>query len=147
MGPLQCCCLGPFLVIFIDLNDRHKVQLKQGQVRQVVSTERLPCNMGVNEPDTPEPTSPRPLPAQIREKELVRIADDHVFDAAATIDQNTHLSADVRGDLGHKLGQLSGNQGFRGDAPAKDAFEGLLLLGFESVEVAVEVVSYDSAPG
>jgi hypothetical protein len=69
----------------------------------------------------------------------VGVADHHVCDATAAVDQYPGLPADLATDFAEAPGELVGDQSIRRNVPAEKALELPNLTGLEPVSVPVDL--------
>jgi hypothetical protein len=62
----------------------------------------------------------------------VRVADHHVRDVAAAVDEHADLAAGLARELGQLAREVVGDEALGGQAAAREALDALDLIGFES---------------
>jgi hypothetical protein len=73
---------------------------------------------------------PRPVSLQIRNKELMRVADDYVGDAPAAIDHQPDLAANPTAQLTEASPKLWRNRHFRRDTTVIERLQRFALIVF-----------------
>ena len=73
------------------LDDHHRVEAQQAQVREVVLGQALPAEVRVQQADPPEATLARPVPVEVGDEEAVCISHDDVGHASAPIHHDAQL--------------------------------------------------------
>jgi hypothetical protein len=79
--------------------------------------------MGVEASESAEPPLGDPLPLQVGEDDLPRVADAHPFHLALAIDEDAHLSSDVPRDFGELARELVGDERAGWKPPLVELFE------------------------
>ena len=71
------------------------VEAQQAEIGEVVSRQALAPEMGVDEAQAAEAAGAGAVTTEVRDEELVGVADDHVGDTAATIDHHADLAVEL----------------------------------------------------
>ena len=125
---------------------RRSRQLEQGQVGQLVFGQRLGAQLGQDEPNTAESARTGPSLAQVRDEDTARIADDHLLDAAAAVEEQPESKAGLLGELGQRAGQLGRDERGPVDPALVEGPQCADLGGLEAGGVAEQLVQ-GRAPG
>jgi len=83
--------------------------------------------------------------ADVRQDELVGVADDDLFDASLAREENADLAPQITRRLGQVTGELGGDDVVGGDPPAKGPFERPPLGGLDAAGVAFDLLR-DGSP-
>ena len=125
------------------IDGHNQVEAEEGEIGQVVVSERLTLQVGVDEAQPPEKPLPQGKVFQFRDVYLPFIAHDHVFDNADPADQDADLPAAVTRSLDQRPGDIGGDDFVvRNPAPV-ETFQVLDLARFETDKVAVELLDND----
>jgi hypothetical protein len=92
----------------------------------------------VHEADATKTAVARTATAQVRQEQLLRLADDDVLDASATVERDADLAPGLVRELAQAGGQRRGDDAVCGDLAVVEPFEAMLLAGLEAGGVAVE---------
>ncbi len=114
----------------------HGVEAEQRQVGEVVSSQALVAQVGVDAAQAAQPALPSAHASPIRHLDGASVADHHVADAAPAVHQDPDLSPDLVAELRELARQLAGEQAVRGHAATAEAFDALDLARLEPVGVA-----------
>ena len=79
----------------VDGDRRYSIEPQQREVGEVVPGQRLAAQVGVDEPKAAEPARSAAHTADVGQHDLRRIADEHVLDRAAPIDQHADLAVEL----------------------------------------------------
>ena len=108
----------------VDGDRGDRVEPQQREVGEVVARERLAAQVRVDEPQAAEAARAAAHAAEVGQDDLRRVADDHVLDRAAAIDQHADLAVqlrrlrrELRGELGATRSRSARRAGDTG-APA-----------------------------
>ena len=115
---------------------RHQVQPQQRQVDQVVPGQRLVAQVGVHQPQAPEPPPAGAQAPELGDVDARGITDEYVFDLAPPADQHPHLPLQLPGQPTHVARQLVRQHLAGVDPPPVDALQRLGLAGLQAAEVA-----------
>ena len=121
------------------LDRRHQVEPQQGEVVEVVAGQRLPLQMGVDEPQAAEAADAAAQAADVGQGEAVGVAHDDVADDAVAPEQDSDLPVEPAGGLGQMPGELGGDHLPRVDAAAESTLQGADLGRFDPSDVAVDL--------
>ena len=80
----------------VDGDRGDRVEPEQREVGQVVARERLAAQVRVDEPQAAKASAAAADTAEIGQEDLRRVADHHVLDRAAAIDQDADLAVQLR---------------------------------------------------
>jgi hypothetical protein len=123
----------------IDLNRSHEIQPKQREVGEIVLRQLFAAKVGVKAPQTTETLLGQPPASLRRQDDPRRIADDDVLDVAASIDENTNLTPDLRGYFGQVTGELRRDDLSWRDATLVNLLEPSYLIWLQSLCLAFDL--------
>ncbi len=125
--------------VLADADRRHHVEPEQREVGEVVLGERLGLQVRVHEPQAAETDLTGAGAADVRQLELVRVADDHPLDLALAVHEHADLPVQLPGLLGEVAGELGAHDLVGRDPAAEGVPERLQLAGLETEGVAEDV--------
>lgn len=82
--------------IFDDRNRYDRVESQQGEVGQIVSSQPLRGQMGMDQAQAAEPSATGTQTTPIGQLDARRGSDHDVFDISASIDEDADLAANLR---------------------------------------------------
>ena len=129
------------------LDRGHQVEPQQGEVVEVVAGERLPLQMGVDEPQAAEAADAAAQAADVGQGEAVGVAHDDVADDAVAPEQDSDLPIEPAGGLGQMPGELGGDHLPRVDAAAVGALQCADFGRFDPSGIAVDLGNVGSPWG
>ena len=92
----------------------------------------------VDQAESAEAAGACAVSAQVRDEELVRVADDHMADAPAAVDHQAYLSVDEPAQLGQAPGELWAHKATGRHAPVVQGLKRLALAVLQAVCLAVD---------
>ena len=122
------------------------VQTEENEVGQIVARQRLVLQMRVHQAQAAQAELAGTRAADVRQLDLPRIADQHVFDFPASVEKDADLPARVARHLGEMTSQFGRAQLARLDAPAVGREQTPGLASLQSRCVAVQIVSRTVRP-
>jgi len=139
--------VGPAgLPVFLHRYGADEIEAKQGEVGEIVAGERLPVEVGVDEPEPLEAALAGAERVEAGDQELAVIPHDDEVDVALPADQDADLAVGFPGDLAEVPGKLEGEHPVDGDFAAVELLEAPDLAGLETGYVAIDSVDFDPPP-
>jgi len=80
------------------LNDGDQVEVKAGEVGEVVAGQPLAADVGVDEADTAKKRAPGAMAAEVGQLEALGVTDDNLLDAAPAVNNEADLSIEIARD-------------------------------------------------
>src|SRR3569623_1308700 len=120
----------------VDRDRGDGVEPEQLEVGHVVARERLVTKVRVDEPETAEPAGASADTTEIGQRDLRGVADHHVLDRAAPIDEDVDLAMKLRCLLRELLRELARHDLRRSDAPAVQPLQRLDLACLQTLRIA-----------
>src|SRR5438034_9727189 len=111
---------------------RNQIKPQQSEVGQIILAQLLVTEVGVYHPDAAKRPAPQAIDGQIRQDDLMVVADDHVFDRAMAVDEHGNLTPDLSRQDRTETGQLGRHHGIIRNFPAIDVFKPPQLAWLES---------------
>jgi hypothetical protein len=93
--------------------------------------------MGVDQPQSPQPSNAGPGCGKFRDQNAVRAAHNNVLDLSLAVAQDADLPFDLEGQLCKRAGQLGINNKVRGDFSAVKSLKFFNLQGLEPGSLTV----------
>lgn len=105
------CPIGKAVAVHTD--GHNHIKPEEGQVCQVIFTQRLTLKMRMNQSESSQtPSRGGIISFEVGEEEGFCITDDDVGDSSPSVDQDTDLSSDFAGELGQITGEFMGDDAF-----------------------------------
>jgi hypothetical protein len=95
--------------------------------------------VGVDAAKSAQPTRASAHATPVGQFDAARVADHHMGDGAAAVDQHAHLSTAFAAEFGHRPGEFLVDDPVRRDAAARKPFEAANEVGLEAVGVAEDL--------
>ena len=122
-----------------DQHRRDQVELQTREVREVVSRERLPPQVGVDQSDPAKPAPAGARAPQVRQKELLGLAHDDVHDPTGAVEREPDLPAGLRRELRDALGERHRDDALLRDLAVVELLETVTLARLEPGEVSMDL--------
>ena len=120
----------------IDGDRGDRVEPEQREIGEIVARQRFAAQVGVNEPQAAEPAVAAADTAEVGQHDLRGVADDHVLDRAAAIDQHADLAMQLRRLCRELRRELRRDDLGRSDATAVQPLQRLDLARLETLSIA-----------
>jgi hypothetical protein len=125
--------MGPAgLPVFLHRYGADEIEAKQGEVGEIVAGERLPVEMGVDEPEPLEAALAGAEFVEAGDHDLAVIPDHDKVNVALAADQDADLSVNFPGDLAEVPGKLEGENPVSRGFAAVELLDAPDLAGFEA---------------
>jgi hypothetical protein len=106
-----------------DLDHGDQVEPQEREVVQVVVRERLPLEMGMDEPQAAEAPDAAAQASDVRQLEALGVSDHDVADRSVAGDEDADLAAELARDFGQMAGELGRDYLGRVDPAPEGALE------------------------
>ena len=110
-----------------ETNRDHHVEPESGEVDEIVAAQGLVSKVGVDQTKPAEAPRTGTQATDVRKHELRGIADDHVVDAASSVDEDSDLTPGCMRHADERTGELRCRQALQRNPPAIDSLKGLGL--------------------
>ena len=133
MGPAR-------LAVLLHSHGADVVEPQQGEVGEVITGERLPVEVGVDEPKPLESALAGAELVEAGDHDLAVVAHDDEVNVALAADQDADLAVGFPGDLAEVTGKLEGEDPVSRDFAAVELLDAPDLAGLQAGDVAIKSV-------
>ena len=121
-----------------NIDGSHQVESQQCEVGQVVLSEPLPGEMGMQAAQAPKAPFAYTNAFQVWKHDTPGVAHYHVFDVALAVDQHANLTVNLVRQFGQLSRELLRYDLARCDSPLEKLLKALDLIGFQSLNVSFD---------
>ncbi len=122
--------------LVVDRDGGHGIQPQQRKVRQIVIRQTLVFQMGVDAAHAAQPSGKGAVLVQLGQENRLEVADHHIGNLAAAVDQQTNLALNFERQLRQVARQLRGDQKFGRDFAAVEILQTLEMVMLQPLGIA-----------
>jgi hypothetical protein len=115
----------------------HQIKPEEREVGEVILGKGFFVQVGVNKPESPQCLPAQRIIFEFGNKNSLCVSDNHMSDAAGSIDKDAYLPVEFMRQFREIAGEL-GAHDFARDFPSVNSLEGLNVAGFKPRQITVK---------
>jgi hypothetical protein len=117
------------------LQHREHIEPQKKKIHQIFVIYFFAGKMGMDQPQSFQPPPGRTNLGQRRDHNPVKCADHHIFYLAGTVDEDTYLPVQLKGELAERPGHIRTDDQIAIDSFVRKSFQDLQVVFFQATDI------------